>query len=130
MFAWSPDTETIRRAQLTRFLAFTGHTDWPDVYRWSIEDVEGFTNEVLRFLRIPFATSYTRVIDLSRGPEWPSWCVGARMNIADACLRHPPEQPAIIQEGEEGTVRTLTYGELSDEVRALAAGLRKLGVRQ
>ena len=130
MFAWSPDVETIRRAQLTRFVAFTGHTGWPDLYRWSIEDIEGFTDAVLRFLQIPFATPYTRVVDLSRGPEWPAWCVDARLNIAEACLHQSPEQLAIIQEGEEGTVRTLTYGQLSEQVRAFAAGLRRLGVRK
>src|SRR5207302_11333511 len=36
---------------------------------------------------------------------------------------------AAIAEGEEGTVRRLTYGELSDQVASFAAGLRSLGVK-
>lgn len=50
------------------------------------------------------------------------------MNIADSCLQHDPARPAILWEGEEGNVRTFTYGELASQVRAASTGLRRLGV--
>src|SRR5439155_17702452 len=37
---------------------------------------------------------------------------------------------AIVAETEEGTVRTLTYRELSDQVASFAAGLRSLGTKR
>lgn len=130
-YAWVPDTETIQRAQLTRFLKQTGHATFEDMYRWSVSDVAGFTESVLGFLRIPFDDPYTQVLDLSAGPEWPQWCVGGSLNIAKACLDpHPDDRPAVIWEGEGGATRTLTYGELRTEVRAFAAGLQRLGVAQ
>ena len=60
------------------------------------------------------------------------WFVGGRLNLAENCVdRHlaeRAEQPAIYWEGEPGDRRALTYRELDDEVVALAAGLRGLGV--
>jgi acetyl-CoA synthetase len=128
MIAWSPDDETRQRAQLTRFLNYAGHADFESMYRWSVDDVGGFTDSVVRFLDIPFHRAYDTIVDLSEGPEWPQWCVGGGLNIADACLRHDPDRPAVIWEGEEGGTRTLTYGELRQEVSAFGAHLRSLGI--
>ena len=52
------------------------------------------------------------------------------MNYVATALRHDPERVAVIGEGEEGTVRQLTFGELSAEVARVGAGLRSLGVRK
>ena len=126
MIAWTPDDETRRRAQLTRFLEFTGHSDFETMYRWSIEQYPAFTEAVLHFLNIRFHRPYDQVVDLSRGVQWARWCVGGGLNIADTCLEH--DGLAVIWEGEEGGTRSLTYSELRTQVNACAAGLRRLGV--
>jgi len=51
------------------------------------------------------------------------------MNYVATALRHDPSRTALVFEGEDGTNRRLTYGELAGEVRRFAAGLRALGVR-
>src|SRR5438132_157886 len=51
------------------------------------------------------------------------------MNYVATALRHDSDRVAVIAEAEEGTVRTLTYRELSDQVAGFAAGLRSLGVK-
>src|SRR5256886_11808783 len=51
------------------------------------------------------------------------------MNYVESALRHDPSRAALVFEGEEGTTRRLTYGELASAVRRFAAGLRALGVR-
>src|SRR5436305_8327085 len=123
-YAWVPDAETIQRAQLTRFLRQTGHGSFAEMYRWSVSDVPGFTEEVLKFLDLRFDIPYTHVLDASAGPEWPRWCVGGYLNIASTCLdSHPGNRRAVIWEGEEGATRSLTYDELRSEVRTFAAGL-------
>ena len=113
MIAWSPDDATRGRAQLTRFLRDTGHNDFASMYAWSIAEPGPFTEAVLRFLDMPFHRPYDTILDSSRGPEWPLWCVNGRLNIANACLRHDPSRPAVVWEGEEGATRSLTYGELN-----------------
>lgn len=60
------------------------------------------------------------------------WFPGGRLNVAENCLDHhlphAADRPAVHWEGEPGDRRTLTYGELADEVRAAAGALRDLGV--
>jgi acetyl-CoA synthetase len=126
---WQPDRDVRARAQLTRFLEFTGKADFDELYRWSIEDIAAFTQQVLLFLDIRFQRPYSQVLDTGRGLAWPDWCVGGELNIAAACLgKHPPADTAVIWEGEEGATRTLTYGELEAQVDSCGAGLRALGV--
>lgn len=60
------------------------------------------------------------------------WFVGGMLNLSTNCVdRHladRADQPAIHWEGEPGDRRTLTYGRLHDEVLALTAALRGMGV--
>ncbi|HET8547608.1 MAG TPA: AMP-binding protein [Bryobacteraceae bacterium] len=127
--AWAPDSTTRERAQLTRFLRQIGSGSFHDLYAHSVADIPGFTADVLRFLEVQFDKPYDRVLDLSRGIEWPQWCAGAKLNIAKTCLRHDSSRTAVIWEGEEGGVRTLTYGELASQAGRCAAALSRLGLR-
>jgi acetyl-CoA synthetase len=106
-----------------------GCADYAALLRWSTEDLEGFWAATERDLRIVWRTPYTHVLDSSRGIPWTTWWTGGRMNYVATALRHDGDRVAIIAEGEEGTVRALTYRELSDQVASFAAGLRSLGVK-
>src|SRR5207248_1969640 len=82
-----------------------------------------------RDLGLVWRSPYERVLDSSRGIPWTTWWIGGRMNYVATALRHDPSRTALVFEGEEGTTRRLTYGELAAAVRRFAAGLRALGVR-
>jgi acetyl-CoA synthetase len=130
--AWRPTDDMIARAQLTRFISFCGLTTFDELYSRSVADVEWFTEQVLRFLDIQFDKAYDRIVDLSRGVEWPQWCVGGRLNIVRSCLDRWEEtptasKPAVIWEGEEGVTRAMDYADLLIEVERCAAGLRACG---
>ena len=89
----------------------------------------------MRDLDIQFYTPYTQVMDTSRGWEWTTWFTEAQYNYVHDALDkrvggEDRDRPAIKFEGEEGTTRTLTYGELHAEVCRFANGLRSLGVQQ
>jgi acetyl-CoA synthetase len=132
-FAWIPDEETKRKAQLTKFLSQCGVDSFEKLYEHSVEDVEWFTEEVLKFLDIQFDPPYTKLLDTSRGWQWSRWCVDGGLNIASHCVDRylgtdTENQPAVIWEGEEGATRTLTYKELNEQVEYCAAGLRELGL--
>jgi acetyl-CoA synthetase len=101
--------------------------------RRSTEDVAWFTGALLDYLDIRFYHPYTSVVDLSRGIAWPEWCVGGQMNVVHNCLDKyigtPVEdRTAIIWEGEEGSVASLSYGELYRLVNRTANALRSLGL--
>ncbi|HXG84393.1 MAG TPA: AMP-binding protein, partial [Pyrinomonadaceae bacterium] len=106
-----------------------------ELYKFSIENVELFTFEVLKFLDIRFNPPYEKLLDLSDGAAFPHWCVGGGLNIVSHCVDRwqtdeTRDQPAIIWEGEEGAVETLTYFELLQEVEECAAGLRYNGLKK
>ena len=127
--AWQPSKEVIRKAQLTKFMKQTGAKDWDELYQKSIEDVETFTAEVLKFLDIKFDPPYEKLLDTSEGIEWSKWCVGGGLNIVSQCLdrwigTEIENQAAIIWEGEEGKIREFSYKKLKQEVNYCAAGLR------
>ncbi|MET0753108.1 MAG: AMP-binding protein [Pyrinomonadaceae bacterium] len=127
--AWTPSEEVIRKAQLTRFIKQIGVSTFDELYQYSINDVEKFTAEVLKFLDIRFNPPYEKLLDLSGGVEFPNWCAGAGLNITEMCIDRwqtdeMKDQPAIIWEGEEGNVRQVTYAELQEQVEYCAAGLR------
>ena len=128
--AWSPSSAYIERSRLRAFAMKNGCADYESLLRWSTEDLEGFWAATERDLHILWRTPYTHVLDTSRGIPWTTWWTGGRMNYVATALRHNRDRVAVIAEGEEGTVRTLTYGELSDQVAAFAAGLRSLGVKR
>ncbi|HVE59579.1 MAG TPA: AMP-binding protein [Pyrinomonadaceae bacterium] len=131
--AWTPTAEVIKRAQLTRFMQQTGAHNFEEVYQKSIEDVEKFTAEVLRFLDIKFDPPYTKLLDTTDGIEWSKWCTGGGLNITEMCVDRwakdetTKNQPAIIWEGEEEEIKKITYESLFEDIALCAAGLRSQG---
>jgi acetyl-CoA synthetase len=131
--AWTPSDEVKERAQLTKFMRQVGVKTFDELYQFSIDDVEKFTEEVLRFLDIKFDPPYEKLLDLSGGVEFPNWLEGAGLNITQMCLDRwqtdeMKDQPAVIWEGEDGEVREVTYAELLEDVELCAAGLRANGL--
>ena len=128
--AWEPSEAYLERSRLRRFAERNGHRDHASLQRWSTEDLEGFWRATERDLGIIWRVPYEHVLDTRRGIPWTTWWSGGRMNYVATALRHDPARVAVIGEGEEGTVRQLTFGELSAEVARVGAGLRSLGVRK
>src|SRR4051812_16408991 len=71
--AWTPTPETIECAQLTKFMKQVGVSTWDELYAYSINDVEKFTEEVINFLDITFDPPYEKLLDTSDGIEFPNW---------------------------------------------------------
>lgn len=132
-FVWRPGDGDISRANLTRFMALHQIADYNELMSRSTGDISWFTDAVLKFLDIQFFQPYSNVVDLSNGIQFPQWCVDGKMNIAHNCVDKYMHsdlrlQPAILFEGEEGAVRSLTYEELNSEVNKTANALRSLGL--
>jgi acetyl-CoA synthetase len=76
---------------------------------------------------------WDRVLDWDN-PPFAKWFVGGKTNLSYNCVDRHLEQrgakPAIIWEGEPGEQRTLTYGQLHEEVCRFANVLKSLGVAE
>jgi acetyl-CoA synthetase len=131
--AWRPSAEYIERSRLTAFMRKHRLDSFDELMTRSTTDLEWFWRAVMDDLGIQFHEPFTRVIDLAPGIARPKWCVGGRMNIVHNCLEKWAGTPtanrhAVRWEGEEGSVRALTYAELLQEVNRAAGGLRALGI--
>ena len=131
--AWRPTRDYIDNSRLKAFIDRHRLRDLDHLLHRSVAEPEWFWSAVLDDLDIEFYEPYQTVLDTSGGVAWPRWCVGGRLNIVHNCLDKwigtPTEQaPAIRWEGEEGTTRSVTYGELARDVGRCAGGLRALGL--
>ena len=129
---WRPSQTYLGRANVTRFMEANGIADEEELLRRSVSDVPWFWDAVVQDLGIEFAEPYRTVLDVSRGIEWATWFGGGRVNVAHACVdrwaERTPDAPAVLWEGEEGSVRRMTYRELRAMTDRLAHGLASLGV--
>ena len=132
---WRPSPERIARAHSTAFLRWLeqhrgrAFDDYEAFWNWSVTDLEGFWGALWDFLDIRASRRYERVLG-SRTMPGAEWFVGARLNLVDQVFRHVTDQrPAIIAGDETGAVREVPWSELHEQVVAVAATLRELGVQ-
>ncbi|HKY83836.1 MAG TPA: AMP-binding protein [Anaerolineales bacterium] len=130
---WQPDPAAAAATHLGRFMTQLGIESFAGLLERSGREPAWFTEEILRYFDIRFTRPFTQVLDLSRGPAWPNWCVGGSLNIVATCLdRHldgpAASRPAVIFESENGEVRSLTFAELAGCVNRVANALRSLGL--
>jgi acetyl-CoA synthetase len=130
---WRPTPDQIAHSRLQRFMDKHGLKTFPELLHRSTTDLDWFWDAVLRDLDIEFYEPYSKVVDLSRGVEWPTWCVDGVLNVVHNCLDKRLGTPAehkvaLIYESEDGTTRTLTYGQLYREVNRAANALRSIGL--
>jgi len=102
----------------------------PSVYQRAAAGPEAYWAERAR--ELDWFTPWNRVMEWT--PPHVKWFLGGTLNVSVNCVdRHLAtrrDKAAIVWEGEPGDRRTLTYGELSEEVNRCANALRTLGVRR
>ena len=126
---WTPNEETLARANVVRLMRKHGFERYRDLVARSIEDPEWFWPAAIEDMGIEFFEPWEQVVDLSRGAEWATWFVGGKLNIAWNCVhRHRGDRVAAVFRGEDGARRELSFTELSDAVTRLAERLVTLGV--
>jgi acetyl-CoA synthetase len=129
---WTPDDATRERANVTRLMRRHGFDDYRALVQRSIDEPEWFWPAAVEDMGVVFSEPWSEVADLSRGPEWATWFVGGRLNIASSCVHRwaveRPDEVAAVYRGEDGSRRELTFAEQSRDVTRLAEALVALGV--
>ncbi len=129
---WQPGEKLIKESNLVAFMAEQGIKDYETLMRRAEEEPEWWWDAIAG--RLSFMKPYDRIMDLSKGIEFPEWFIGGTTNIVENSLhRHRGTpvwtSPAVIGDSENGESRIWTYEELSAEVSRLASGLKSLGVK-
>jgi acetyl-CoA synthetase len=131
-FVWEPTADYIENANVTRLMRKHGIDDFHELVKRSQDDIEWFWDAAIADVGIDFFKPFEQLLDDSKGPEWPRWFVGGTVNLTYNCVdRHALSgevSSALLWEGEDGEVRSLSYAELSAEVNRVANGLKDLGI--
>jgi acetoacetyl-CoA synthetase len=126
---WKPTTERIERATITRFARAVGREGpYDELWRWSVDDLEGFWAAVWEFFDVQASVPYERVLGRREMPG-AQWFPGARLSYAEHFFRSRDDDAVAIRHAAE--LRELsqwTWGELRDQTTRIATGLRRLGV--
>jgi acetyl-CoA synthetase len=133
--AWVPGADIVARSRLLSAMDKWGIEDIETLHARSVQDPEWFWRAVTKDLTIEFSTDFEKVLDQSDGKELPRWFTGGRLNAATLCASrhatsHLANKEAVVYEGDSGQRRALTYAQLDQEVRKLAANLHAMGVRR
>jgi acetyl-CoA synthetase len=130
-FIWEPTPELVEHANVTRLARKLGAASYRELHVISVEDPERFWPALVEDLGIEFSQPWDAVYDDSRGPEWTTWFVGGRLNVARTCLhRWASDDEALVGLYEDGTRESLTFGEASRQATQLAEALVELGVEE
>ena len=137
---WRPDPAAAEDTRLVRFQRWAAQRhdapegDYAELHRWSTGDLDRFWTAVSQYFDVRFSTPPTAAL---ADPAMPGavWFPGARLNYAEHALRHGEDpanadRPAILHLDESGAdPQATSWAELRQRVGALAAELRRLGVR-
>ncbi len=145
---WQPNQDVIRSSNILRFVnwldevfsfGFEVSVDDPlrnvgnydRLWRWSVEDLEGFWVSVWRYFGVVSHSPYTKVLEPRTMPG-ARWFIGSRLNYAEHVFKAARwgGEEAVVYVREDGLRRSLTWDQLYREVAALADWLRSVGVNR
>ncbi len=129
---FQPDPAVVQNSNMYAYMQKKGFSDYKEFYRWSLANREEFWSDLASELH--WFQPWDKVLDDSKKPYF-QWFTGGKFNITYNCLdRHigtPTEQKVAYHwEGDDGSTKDITYGELFQEVNRLSAAMKKLGVKK
>jgi acetoacetyl-CoA synthetase len=150
---WEPSAERTAAARMTHFMAWAGarhgreFRDYAELWRWSVDELERFWGDIWEYCGVRASTPYERVLASEQMPG-ADWFAGAKLNYAENLLARKLDAPglhdhggepdhesranrtAVLHASELRALDELSWGELAEQVAAVAAGLRTLGVKR
>ena len=139
---WSPPDDVMATSRIGHYL------DWlarergrrfaqPDpaatyraLWRWSVDDLTGFWSSIWDYFQV-IGHAPAEAVLAERSLPGAVWFPGATLNYAEHVLRADglkPDAPVVLSWSQTREPVHLTVADLREQVRRVAAGLRRLGV--
>jgi acetoacetyl-CoA synthetase len=132
---WSPPADVRATTTIGRYLSWLhdqrGLTfdTYDDLWRWSVDDLEGFWSSIWSFFDVNASAPYDAVLPDAAMPG-AEWFPGARLNYAQRALARRGDGLAVISRSQSRDERRCTWDELADLVGRCRTGLTRLGVER
>ncbi|MFJ2032408.1 acetoacetate--CoA ligase [Streptosporangium sp. NPDC087985] len=127
---WEPTPEVVKNAKVSRYMEWLGRSgDYGSLWQWSVDAPAEFWTSLWDYFGVVGERGDGPVI--SGTMPGAEWFTGSTLNYAANALRRAasdPDRPAVVFRDETGGRRTLTLGELAEEVARVRTGLAGLGV--
>ncbi len=132
---WQPPADLRESTEIGRFMAWLAaergldFADYDELYRWSVDDLEGFWSATAEFFEVRFHTPYERVLAERKMPG-AKWFTGAELNYAEHLVGRDEDHDrnAVVARSQTRAQIELSFGELREQVSRARAGLQRLGV--
>jgi acetoacetyl-CoA synthetase len=132
---WTPPPDLRQTTEIGRYMDWLrderGHEfdTYGELWRWSVNDLEGFWGSIWDFYAIRTHAPYERVLGAHSMPG-AQWFPGARLNYAEHLLGGDDDgdRVAVLARSQTRPPLELTIGELREQVARARAGLQRLGV--
>jgi acetoacetyl-CoA synthetase len=134
---WEPSAELAERSRLREFMRWLAAErgveldDYDALWRWSVEDLEGFWSAIWDFFGVQADGGYEHALG-DRSMPGAEWFAGTSLNYAEHVFagKDDDAEAAILHASELRELDELSWGELRAAVAAVAAGLRGLGLER
>ncbi len=133
---WKPTKDYKTNSNMYEFLTRIAETynlqdnEYETIHRWSVNYIAEFWAEIWDYCEVKYSEMYYQVVDDPKKMPGAKWFEGARLNFAENLLSRQDDHKALIFWGEDSVRKEITYFELYEEVRKLAAALKKIGVEK
>ncbi|MFL5825319.1 MAG: acetoacetate--CoA ligase [Thermoleophilaceae bacterium] len=131
---WTPPEELRESAVMTRYMRWLSEErglsleSYDGLWRWSVDDLEGFWSSIWDFFGVVSDSGYERVLG-SRAMPGAEWFPGARLNYAEHIFAGKDDSAtAIFHASELRELAQMSWRELRELTARVRAGLVALGV--
>ncbi|HVQ60416.1 MAG TPA: acetoacetate--CoA ligase [Solirubrobacterales bacterium] len=133
---WQPSAQMVERARLTEFMGWLREKrgrdlgSYEELWQWSVDDLDGFWRAIWDFFEVQADGEASPTLG-SREMPGAEWFPNTRLNYAEHVFAGKDDgETAILHASELRELDELSWGELRQQVAALAAALREMGVER
>ncbi|KAI7830941.1 acetoacetyl-CoA synthetase-like protein [Kickxella alabastrina] len=104
---------------------------YDELHAWSVDDIESFWSDVWEYTGTVSSRPYSQVLEQGKTmDEIPKWFIGAKLNYTENVFAAVADSQriAIHSVGEGRALKSLSFGQLRDQVRLCASAMRNMGL--
>jgi acetoacetyl-CoA synthetase len=125
---WTPPGDLLESATMTRFMRSCGCADYHELWRWSVEGLEGFWRALWDFFDVLADGDSSNVL-ASREMPGAAWFPGVRLSYPEHVFRGKSDASvALLHASELRELGAWTWADLRRETARIRAGLSRIGV--